>query len=376
MKKFYFNTEVMSGIGVLETLDYSCYKRVFLATDAVMLKIGTCDNLINILKAKNISYEIFSEIEPDPSLETVMKGVQKLVSFEADTIIAIGGGSVIDSAKAFMHFSTEVYKKANITKSKPTFIAIPTTSGTGSEVTSYAVVTDKVNKVKIPIYSNALLPDIAILDPNFTMTVPPQVTAETGMDVLAHALESYVSKNATAFTKPYSRSAVRRVFETLPEVVKNGANKEARLTMHEASCIAGIAFNNSGLGLVHAMAHSLGGRFHLPHGRANAILMPFIIDHNCKNSTTQTDYAYLAHVIGFAFKSDAHGAQVLKEAILQLNAHIGIKRYVTDYKVDRDEYIKAIPEMAKTAINDICLTANPIPANERDIEAIYMKLVQ
>lgn len=375
--EFVLNTKIISGNNSLSNLDLSNSKRISIFTDNNMLKIGACNSTIELIKKNNIGYEIFSEIEPDPSFEIVIKCLNKILTFNSDTVIAIGGGSVIDTAKAVIYFALEINKRLSNNSNKPLFIAIPTTSGTGSEVTSYSIITDKETHRKVPIVSNAMLPDIALLDSQFTLTVPPRITAETGMDVMAHAFESYVSINANNFTTPYSEYAIIGVFNNISKAVHNGNDANARIAMHEVSCIAGIAFNNAGLGLIHAMAHALGGRFRQPHGRANAILMPHVIEYNAKNSKEAAyKYAKIINLLGIANVDDAlKGCSILKSLILELNTTIGINHRITDYGVDRNEFENAIDEMASNALKDVCLLTNPVKPTLEDVKNIYKNLI-
>ena len=375
--EFVLNTKIISGNNSLSNLDLSNSKRISIFTDNNMLKIGACNSSIELIKKNNIGYEIFSEIEPDPSFEIVIKCLNKILTFNSDTVIAIGGGSVIDTAKAVIYFALEINKRLSNNSNKPLFIAIPTTSGTGSEVTSYSIITDKETHRKVPIVSNAMLPDIALLDSQFTLTVPPRITAETGMDVMAHAFESYVSINANNFTTPYSEYAIIGVFNNISKAVHNGNDANARIAMHEVSCIAGIAFNNAGLGLIHAMAHALGGRFRQPHGRANAILMPHVIEYNAKNSKEAAyKYAKIINLLGIANVDDAlKGCSILKSLILELNTTIGINHRITDYGVDRNEFENAIDEMASNALKDVCLLTNPVKPTLEDVKNIYKNLI-
>ncbi|MDO6993377.1 1-propanol dehydrogenase PduQ [Brachyspira innocens] len=377
MIEFILNTKIISGNNALLELDLSKSKRVSIFTDNNMLKIGACDSTINLLKNKNINYEIFSDIEPDPSFEIVIKCLSKILSFDSDTIIAIGGGSVIDTAKSVIYFALEVNKRMSDNLKKPIFIAVPTTSGTGSEVTSYAIITDKETHRKVPLVSNEMLPDIALLDPQFTMTVPPRITAETGMDVMAHAFESYVSVNASPFTMPYSEHAIVGVFNNISKAVHNGKDIDARIAMHELSCIAGVAFNNAGLGLIHAMAHSLGGRFRQPHGRANAILMPYVIEYNAKNcEKSAKKYAKVIDLLNVKNIDDVSAScEILKHLILELNKNIGINQKITEYGVDKNEFENAIEEMASNALKDVCLLTNPVKPSLEDVKNIYRKLI-
>lgn len=377
MKEFYLNTKIMSGHDALINLDLSKSKKVSIFTDNNMLQIGTCNSVIELIKNNNKEYEIFSDIEPDPSFDIVIKCLTKILDFKSDTIIAIGGGSVMDTAKAVIFFALKINKEINSVNSKPFFIAVPTTSGTGSEVTSYSIITDKNTHRKVPIVSNEMLPDIALLDPQFTLTVPPRITAETGMDVLAHAFESYVSINCNTFTMPYSEKAITSVFNNIAKAVHNGKDAEARISMHEASCIAGIAFNNAGLGLIHAMAHQLGGTFRQPHGRANALLMPHVIEYNAsKSEEAAKKYANALKLLGIEnIKDTSISCQALKNIILELNKEIGINNKITEYNIDKNEFEKAIEEMSLNALKDVCLATNPIQPSLEDVKDIYRKIL-
>ena len=377
MKEFYLNTKIMSGHDALINLDLSKSKKVSIFTDNNMLQIGTCNSVIELIKNNNKEYEIFSDIEPDPSFDIVIKCLTKILDFKSDTIIAIGGGSVMDTAKAVIFFALKINKEINAVNSKPFFIAVPTTSGTGSEVTSYSIITDKNTHRKVPVVSNEMLPDIALLDPQFTLTVPPRITAETGMDVLAHAFESYVSINCNTFTMPYSEKAITSVFNNIAKAVHNGKDAEARIAMHEASCIAGIAFNNAGLGLIHAMAHQLGGTFRQPHGRANALLMPHVIEYNAsKSEEAAKKYANALKLLGIEnIKDTSISCQALKNIILELNKEIGINNKITEYNIDKNEFEKAIEEMSLNALKDVCLATNPIQPSLEDVKDIYRKIL-
>lgn len=377
MIEFILNTKIISGHNALLELDFSKFKRVSIFTDNNMLKIGACDSTIELMKKNNIDYEIFSDIEPDPSFEIVIKCLSKILTFESDTIIAIGGGSVIDTAKSVIYFALEINKRMPSGLKKPFFIAVPTTSGTGSEVTSYAVITDKENHQKVPLLSNKMLPNIALLDSQFTLTVPPRITAETGMDVMTHAFESYVSVNSSPFTMPYSEYAIIGVFNNISKAVHDGKDVNARIAMHELSCTAGIAFNNAGLGLIHAMAHALGGRFRQPHGRANAILMPYVIEYNamhCKKSAAK--YAKIITLLNVKnIDDDITASKILKALILELNKTIGINEKITDYGVDKTEFENAIDEMASHALKDVCILTNPVKPSLEDVKNLYRNLI-
>jgi len=268
--------------------------RAFIVTDKTMMKLGYVDKATYYLRKRKdiVHFEIYDEVEPDPSLDTINKGVDAMNNFQPDVIIAIGGGSAIDAAKCmwlfyenpdtsfgglrlkFMDIRKRAFHFPNLGK-KAQMVAVPTTSGTGSEVTSFSVVTDKKNgNIKYPLADYELTPDVAIIDPQFAATMPKSITADTGMDVLTHAIEAFVSVMASDYTNGLAIKAIELVFKYLVRSYNNPEDKTAREKMHNASCIAGMAFSNAFLGINHSLAHKVGGEFHVPHGRANAILLP------------------------------------------------------------------------------------------------------
>lgn len=366
-------THIVSGENITQQFEFGKYKKVLLVTDKIMVKIGLADIIKDRLTQMNVSYSIFDEVEPNPSFATVNKGVQLLVKSPIDAIIALGGGSVIDAAKGFIYYFDAVQKEMGLKHCIPELIAIPTTSGAGSEVTAYAVITDTENQIKIPLVSDLIYPKYAIIDPIFTRSCPAKVTAESGIDVLTHILESYVSTNTNTYTEALCEKVLKLVFGNLKQVYVNGDDLQARLAMHEASCMAGIAFTNSGLGLNHALSHSLGGRFHIPHGRANALCMPHVIRLNQQKSAEK--YAQLAKLLDLPAKNTDEGCLSLLVGIEYLCASINLERSVLEFGIDKQEYLNAIPEMAQAAYKDPCLTTNPVQASIEDIENIYKRLV-
>jgi len=378
--------------------------RAFIVTDPYMIKAGYLDKVLYYLRKRQqyVHCEIFSEVEPDPSIETVRKGCEMMKTFKPDVIIAIGGGSAMDAAKGmwlfyehpeadfnsmrlkFMDIRKRVYQFPRLGK-KAKLVAIPTTSGTGSEVTSFAVITDKERNIKYPLADYELTPDVAIIDPEYVMTVPPSVTADTGMDVLTHAIEAYVSVMASDFTDALAIKAIQMVFEYLPESYKDSNNSLAREKMHNASCIAGMAFTNAFLGINHSMAHKLGGEFHIPHGRANAVLLPYVIEYNAqkpskfvsfpKYETFVADkkYAEIARALNLPCSTVQEGVQNLIKAVRGLMKELNMPMSIAECNVDRKQFQAKVAELADKAFEDQCTTANPRLPLVKELEELYMR---
>ena len=378
--------------------------KAFIVTDPLMIKMGYVEKVLYYLRKRQryVHCEIFSEVEPDPSVDTVLKGCDLMNKFAPDVIIALGGGSAIDAAKGmwlfyenpdadfnslrlkFMDIRKRIYKFPKLGK-KSKFVAIPTTSGTGSEVTSFAVITDKAKNVKYPLADYELTPDVAIIDPDFVMSVPPAVTADTGMDVLTHAVEAYVSVLASDFTDGLAIKAIQLVFEYLPKAYKNGNDRLAREKMHNASCIAGMAFTNAFLGINHSLAHKLGGEFHIPHGRANAVLLPHVIEYNAQKPTkfvsfpkyetfiADQRYAEIAKALGLPASTAEEGVKSLVKAVRDLMKEVNIPMSIAECKVDRNQFMAKVPELADKAFEDQCTTANPRLPLVKELEEIYIK---
>ena len=338
------------------------------------------------------------------TLHTVKKGAEMMNSFKPDVIIALGGGSAMDAGKAmwlfyehpeadfegmaqkFLDIRKRVYKFPTMGKCSK-FVAIPTTSGTGSEVTSFAVISDKSKNMKYPLADYELTPDVAIIDPEFVMTVPASVTADTGLDVLTHAIEAYVSVLASDYTDALAMKAIQLVFEYLPRSYKFGAkDPEAREKMHNASCIAGMAFTNAFLGINHSLAHKLGAEFHIPHGRANAILLPHVIEYNGETTPTkfmsfpkygkyvaQEKYAEIAKMLGLPAATPAEGVKSLVKAIRDLIKELNVPMTVKDCGIDEKTYLGAIEDLSYKAFEDQCTTANPRLPKVAELQELYRK---
>ena len=365
-------------------------ERAFIVTDPGMVKFGYVDRILYHLRKRlnHVHCEIFSEVESDPSFDTVKKGLELMNNFKPDVIIALGGGSPIDAAKGmwlfyenpdadpeglklkFMDIRKRTYKFPKM-GSKAKMVAIPTTSGTGSEVTSFAVITDKEKNKKYPLADYELTPDVAIVDPDLVMSLPKSVTADTGMDVLTHALEAYVSVMASDYTDGLAEKAVELVFEYLREAYEHGDNKIAREKMHNASTIAGMAFTNAFLGINHSLAHKIGAEFHLPHGRINAILLPYVIRYNSTKPTkfvsfpkyeyfiADEKYAKMAKRVGLKADTKEEGINSLIEAIKKLNEELNIPKSFKEAGIDENEFMAKVDLLADRAFEDQCTTANP-----------------
>lgn len=364
---------IVSGEGSLEYLSQIEGKKAIIVTGgSSMKKFGFIEKAQNYLSKAGIEVMVIDEVEPNPTLETVLKGSKIMLEFQPDWIIALGGGSSLDAGKGMWMF----YEHPNLEfktiiqpdtlpklRNKAKFIAIPSTSGTGSEISPSSVITDTKTHAKYPIVSAEIIPDIAILDTELPAKMPKSVTAHTGMDVLSHALEAYVSTKANTLTDPLATEAVRMVFEWLPKAYENGENNEAREAMHHASTIAGMAFANVSLGIVHSLAHSLGGQFGVTHGLANAILLPYVIEYNRKNTNK---YDLIEKKLGI---------DNLSHAIKNLNELLGIpssfNKLTADNKIGEEKFNEVLMKMSKNALADKCTGTNPRETSEEELAEIY-----
>mgnify|MGYP005757455563 FL=1 len=384
-QKIYFEA---GSIGYLEKMPN--ITRAFIVTDPSMVQLGYVDKVLYHLRKRNeyVHSEIFSDVESDPSFDTIYKGVEMMKEFKPDVIIALGGGSPIDAAKGmwlfyehpdadpegmklkFMDIRKRTYKFPKL-GTKAQLVAIPTTSGTGSEVTSFAVITDKKNNKKYPLADYELTPDVAIVDPDLVMSLPKSITADTGMDVLTHAIEAYVSNMASDYTDGLAEKAVELVFKNLREAYNHGDNATAREKMHNASTIAGMAFTNAFLGINHSLAHKIGAEFHLPHGRINAILLPYVIRYNSTKPTkfvsfpkyeyfiADQKYADLSRRMNFPAYGNEEGVNSLITEIKKLNADLNIPKSFQEAGINEQEFLEKVDMLADRAFEDQCTTANP-----------------
>ncbi len=365
-------------------------ERAFIVTDPGMVKFGYVDKILYHIRKreKHVHCEIFSDVESDPSFDTVNKGLELMNNFKPDVIIALGGGSAIDAAKGmwlfyehpdadpeglklkFMDIRKRTYKFPKL-GSKAKMVAIPTTSGTGSEVTSFSVLTDKERNKKYPLADYELTPDVAIVDPDLVMSLPKSITADTGMDVLTHAIESYVSNMASDYTDGLAEKAVELVIKYLVQAYEHGDDKNARERMHNASTIAGMAFTNAFLGVNHSLAHKIGAEFHLPHGRINAVLLPYVIRYNSSKPSkfvsfpkyeyfiADQKYAELAKKVGLKADTVEEGINSLISKVQELNEKLNIPKSFKEAGIDEKEFMDKLDLLADRAFEDQCTTANP-----------------
>lgn len=384
--------------------DLADKKRAFIVTDRFLYNNGNLNTTIKALENFGIKLEIFADVEPDPTLATAAKGVARMNSFKPDVIIAFGGGSPMDAAKImwlmyehpevefsdvamrFMDIRKRVYKFPKLGE-KATLVAIPTTSGTGSEVTPFAVITDEKTGNKYPLADYELTPDMAIIDAELVMNMPKKLTAYSGLDALTHALEARVSILASEYTNALAMEAIRLIFKYLPRAYANGPNDQlAREKIHHAAAIAGMAFANAFLGVCHSMAHKLGAAFHVPHGLANALLINDVIRFNATNKPTKqgtfpqykrpeakTRYASIADFLGLGGDTEDEKVAKLIEAIEDLKKQLDIPTSIKDAGVNEKEFINALDELSEKAFDDQCTGANPRYPLISEIKELYLK---
>jgi 1-propanol dehydrogenase len=370
MQEFSFSTRIFFGEGALERLRRVEDRRVLIVTDRFMVKIGAIDRVVPYLTRCEVS--VFDGVVPDPPIEVVAAGVKAFEECQAETVIAVGGGSTIDAAKAIRAIAKKVLQ---VETDKMECFAIPTTSGTGSEVTDYAVITDNVRGVKYPLDSQALRPPVAILDPSLTASAPPTVTVDAGMDVLTHALEAYVSTKANDFSDAMCEKAVSLVFRFLPLAFQDGEDLLARTEMQNAACMAGLAFNSVGLGINHGLAHAIGGKLHIAHGRINAMLLPKVLAFNAdlshlaggEYSLAAKKYQRIAKIMDFPAATVRLGVSNLISEIERLNHMLKIPSTLKEWGADLAEVEAMRGELAAAALADVTYATNPRRADENQV---------
>lgn len=368
LNAFYLPTKILMGQDALRTA-LSGKRRAFLVTDRFMFDSGRVNAVTAALEA-GTEHEIFSDVRPDPDISVISAGVEQILRFKPDIVVAFGGGSPIDAAKAIVYFATRQPDFAPCS-----FVAVPTTSGTGSEVSRFAVISDEEKGLKYPLIDDALLPDIAVLDPSFLTSLPPAVTADTGIDVLTHAVEAFVSTGRNDFSDAMAEKAIRLVYRYLLKAYKEPESHEYRQRMHNASCLAGAAFSNAGLGINHSLAHALGAKFHIPHGRANGILLPYVMSFNagCTSKLTDTAgrYAKISRLLDLETVSTRQSALNLIKTARRFIETLGMPSNIKAAGVDEAAFLEALPEMVEAAFADRCTATNPQPVTREQIAEIY-----
>lgn len=374
MNRFKIKTEVRFNKNALDTLLEFQNQSVVIITDQFMVSSGMLDKITKKLTACKVA--VFDGVLPDPTTEVIAAGLKVVMQSKANVVIALGGGSAIDAAKA-MVFMAEQNGMGDLL-----LVAIPTTSGTGSEVTQFAVVTDPSENRKYPLVAEGLLPDLAILDPELVVTAPPSVTADTGLDVITHAFEALVSVNNNDASDALAEKALLLAFQYLPFAYKQGDDIEAREKMHSASCLAGMAFNEVGLGINHGIAHALGAKFHIPHGRANALLLPHVIRFNAHlracfgNHPTEAArrYADMALKLGLPHDNVRIAVESLIDEIKFMMRRMERPATLWEAGVTREQFEKEKADIVESALNDACTASNPRKATPADVLMLLEKI--
>ena len=343
MKEFSCGTRILAGSGAVDALKEMGARRMMLVTDPYFMKNGTAQRIASAAGAEEVSY--FDRVAPDPTVALAAEGTAEVRKFQPDMIVALGGGSAMDCAKAMAYFSG----------SKARLVAIPTTSGSGSEVTDFAILTH--NSVKHPLVDGRLRPEAAILDDELLKQLPASLIADSGFDVISHAMEAFVGKNATPMTDALARDAFCTAFGTLP--ASFAGRQDVRLRVHTASTMAGMAFTQAGLGLCHAMAHSLGGMYHVPHGRLNAILLPAVV--GCNAHGAGEKYAALARAAGLGGSADTIAVRNLRNALTRLRSELKMPDTLAKAGIDPRQVWRDAPRIVEAALEDPCCDTNPVP---------------
>ena len=374
---FIISTKVYFNKGSMQTLACLEGRCALVVSDSIMDELGYLKKAQDYLKQAGIESVAFTGVKPDPDISVVASGVELYEKCNADVLVALGGGSCIDTAKAILYFVWQRRKAMGEKFTKPCFVAIPTTSGTGSEVTNFSVIS--ANGTKNVLIDELIGPDVALLDSICIQHVPKSVIADTGLDVLTHALEAYVSTDATDFTDALAEKTAELIFGHLKKLYDDPRNDDARDRVQNASCMAGIAFTNSNLGITHSLAHALGAEFHLPHGRANALLMEAVIAYNADIAGTANNYAAwkyqkMAAELNLPARTPREGTVSLLRAIAQLKRELGVPQSIeATGRVEADKFEAALTKMAEDAMNDRCTPTNPVVPTKADLIALYRK---
>lgn len=367
MKEFKLKPEIKYGCESLVWINNLKSKKILIVTDKTMVKLGLVDKVISNLNGAEV--KVFDKVEPNPTIEVIEDGIKEYFMFNPEVIIALGGGSPIDACKGIIYFSYKIQKEHKGDIKRIPFIAIPTTSGTGSEVTSYSVITNKNSKIALA--DDEMLPTMAILDPEFMRTLPKVVIADTGMDVLTHAIEAYVSTSRNSFTNALSLEAIKIVYKNLLKHYGNAELLKPREEIQHASCMAGLAFNNSSLGINHSIAHTLGSNLHLSHGRSNAIIMPYIIE---SNKNAHEYYFEISKMLGLPSENIEEGKNSLIALISIFKKEMKIPNSLKDLGIEFKDYKKLIPQFLKDIESDICTTGNPNQLTSEEYIELLIKI--
>lgn len=374
MNEFLIKPKIHFGEDALLALNSLSGRSAFLVTDQAMVKFGFAGQVTRLLHQQQIRCRQYDDVASDPDISAIVGGMKLMDDDYPDLVIALGGGSVIDAAKAVMYALWHCRKDSG--RTKPCFVAIPTTSGTGSEVTSFSVI--KSRSEKLVLVDEFMLPDVTILDPQLVKSVPASITADTGMDVLCHALEAYVSRKASDFSDAMAEKVVQLVFNHLLICYQQGSDLHAREKMHHASCMAGMAFTNASLGITHSLAHAVGGMFGLPHGRANALLMAQVVAFNADvdgrcDTPAAYKYADLARLLGLPSASVRDGVNSLLVAIETLKQEMQLPANLQAAGVDEHRFQVCLNELANQALHDSCTPTNPRKVNAADLERLFCR---
>lgn len=391
MGRFTLPRDLYHGTGSLEILKTLTGKKAIVVVGGGSMKrFGFLDKAVAYLKEAGMEVELFEGVEPDPSVETVMKGAEAMRKFQPDWIVAMGGGSPIDAAKAmwvFYEYPDTTFEEIITPFSFPTlrtkakFCAIPSTSGTATEVTAFSVITDYHKGIKYPLADFNITPDVAIVDPELAETMPKKLVAHTGMDAMTHAIEAYVSTLHCNYTDPLALHAIKMIHNNLKK--SYDGDMEARAAMHDAQCLAGMAFSNALLGIVHSMAHKTGAAYtgdHIIHGCANAMYLPKVIKYNSKNEEAANRYAEIASFIGLSGATTEEKVDSLIAELRSMNDQLDIPQGIKNYGksgvkadtsiIDEKEFLEKLPEVAKNAIADACTGSNPRQPSQEEMEKL------
>lgn len=390
MGRFTLPRDLYHGTGSLELKNADWQKAIVVVGGGSMKRFGFLDKAVAYLKEAGMEVELFEGVEPDPSVETVMKGAEAMRKFQPDWIVAMGGGSPIDAAKAmwvFYEYPDTTFEEIITPFSFPTlrtkakFCAIPSTSGTATEVTAFSVITDYHKGIKYPLADFNITPDVAIVDPELAETMPKKLVAHTGMDAMTHAIEAYVSTLHCNYTDPLALHAIKMIHNNLKK--SYDGDMEARAAMHDAQCLAGMAFSNALLGIVHSMAHKTGAAYtgdHIIHGCANAMYLPKVIKYNSKNEEAANRYAEIASFIGLSGATTEEKVDSLIAELRSMNDQLDIPQGIKNYGksgvkadtsiIDEKEFLEKLPEVAKNAIADACTGSNPRQPSQEEMEKL------